>query len=205
MEKALLLGQPHNARGATLGCARRSGWWCSTPCAAIRGCASITKAFGPRANMAGRRHRGDAKAARSSMARGYSPPPLRSAPFSDPRHRHSAVTNKYLTHSTVSSAANATNESGGKAEPRAGSGGDYGMDAGGAACGARAGGSQRNCRNLPVRCPLAAGSWHFWPFLMNRRGRSFGERRRKLVGCGSVSGRSKKGAEPLALYWCCSW
>jgi len=40
------------SRWGTLGCERRSGWWFSTPCDAIRGCASITNAFAPRANLA---------------------------------------------------------------------------------------------------------------------------------------------------------
>jgi transposase len=36
----------------TLACARRSGWWFSTPPAATRGCVSTMNAFGPRANPA---------------------------------------------------------------------------------------------------------------------------------------------------------
>ena len=40
------------SRWVTLGCARRSGWWFLMPCDAIPGCASITNAFGPQANLA---------------------------------------------------------------------------------------------------------------------------------------------------------
>jgi hypothetical protein len=39
-------------RSETLACARRSGWWFSMPCDAMRGCASITNGFERRVNPA---------------------------------------------------------------------------------------------------------------------------------------------------------
>jgi hypothetical protein len=56
------------------------------------------------------------KTARSGVERGYSPLTLRSAPICNPGDGQRSDQQR-LTHPTVSSAANATNESGGEAEP----------------------------------------------------------------------------------------